>query len=255
MRKASPEMIRRAARPPSNRLLAALPAREYQRLQSRGETVSLRVGEVLYEPETSPQSVYFPNDCLVSLIAVSDGRNRVEVGLVSREGMVGCMLALGVQHSPVRAVVQARGSALRMPAPAFAAELERSRALQREVLRYAYVTMATAMQIAACNSAHHLEARLARRLLMTRDRLSTSTFALTQDMLAQVLGARRATVSRAAAALQAGRLISYQRGMMRILDGEALRMVSCGCYEIIRSADARRRNDPKNDKHGRPAAT
>ncbi|MEA3194871.1 MAG: hypothetical protein QOD26_3204 [Betaproteobacteria bacterium] len=248
-------MRRAARRPPSNHLLAALPAKDYQRLQSRGETVSLRMGEALYEPETSPQYVYFPNDSLVSLIAVSDGRNRVEVGLVGREGMVGSVLALGMHHIPLRAVVQARGSALRMPAMAFVAELERSRPLRREALRYVYVTMVTAMQIAACNSAHHLEARLARRLLMTRDRLSTNTFALTQDMLAQVLGARRATVSRAAAALQGGKLISYQRGMMRILDAEALRMVSCGCYEIIRNADVRRRNGPKNDKHGRASAT
>ena len=219
--------MRRAARPPSNHLLAALPAKDYQRLQSRGETVSLRMGEVLYEPETSPQYVYFPNDALVSLVAVTDGGNRVEVGLVSREGMVGCVLALGVQHTPVRAVVQARGGALRIPAAAFIAELERSRPLRRETLRYAYVTMATAMQIAACNSAHHLEARLARRLLMTRDRLSTNTFVLTQDMLAQILGSRRATVSRAATALQNGKLITYKRGVLRILDAEALRMVSC----------------------------
>jgi CRP-like cAMP-binding protein len=248
-------MRRAARRPPSNHLLAALPANDYQRLQSRGETVSLRMGEVLYEPETSPQYVYFPNDSLVSLVAVTDGGNRVEVGLVGREGMVGCVLALGVQHTPVRAVVQARGSALRVPAAAFSAELERSRPLRREALRYAYVTMATAMQIAACNSAHHLEARLARRLLMTRDRLSTNTFVLTQDMLALILGSRRATVSRAATALQNGKLITYKRGVLRILDAEALRMVSCGCYETIRGADVRRRNDPKNDKKRRAAAT
>lgn len=248
------EIMRRAARP-SNHLLAALPAREYQRLQPRLEAVSLRPGDVLDEPGAASRHVYFPNDTLVSLIAVSDGRNRVEVGLVGREGMVGCLLALGVPSSPVRAVVQQRGGALRVAAAAFLAELERNRPLRREALQYAYLTTATAMQIAACNSAHHLEARLARRLLMTRDRLSTNTFALTQDMLAQVLGARRATVSRAATALQNGNLIRYQRGVMRILDADALRMVSCGCYEIIRSADFRRRNDPKNDKLQRSAAT
>lgn len=247
--------MRRAVRSPSNHLLAALSAREYQRLQPRLEPVSLRIGEVLDEPGAVSRHVWFPNDALVSLVAVSNGRNRVEVGLVGREGMVGCLLALGVPSSPVRAVVQARGGALRMGAQAFLAELERNRSLRREALRYAYQTTATAMQIAACNSAHHLEARLARRLLMTRDRLSTNTFALTQDMLAQVLGARRATVSRAATALQTGKLISYQRGVLRILDGEALRMVSCGCYEIIRNSDARRRNEPKNDKPGRSAAT
>ena len=247
--------MRRAARSPSNHLLAALAARDYQRLQPHLEPVSLRMGEVLCEAGAASQHVYFPTDSLVSLVAVSDGRNRLEVGLVGREGMVGGMLALGVPVSPVRALVQVRGSALRMPAAAFSAGLERNRSLRSEALRYAYVTMATAMQIAACTSAHHFEARLARRLLMTRDRLSTSTFPLTQEMLAQVLGARRATVSRAAAVLQNGRLIAYSRGMMRILDAEALRMVSCGCYEIIRKADFRRRNDPNNDKRGRSVAT
>ena len=245
----------RAGRPPSNHLLAALSARDYHRLQPRLETVSLRMGEVLDEPGAASRHVYFPNDALISLLAVSNGRNRVEVGLVGREGMVGCLLALGVASSPVRAMVQARGGAVRMGAAAFLAEVERNGSLRREALRYTYATTATAMQIAACNSAHHLEARLARRLLMTRDRLSTTTFAVTQDMLAQVLGARRATVSRAATALQNGKLIRYQRGVMRILDVEALRMVSCGCYEIIREADVRRRTGQRNDKPGRSAAT
>jgi CRP-like cAMP-binding protein len=245
----------KAARNPSNHLLAALSASDFRRLQPRLEAVSLRMGEVLDEPGAVSRHVWFPNDSLVSLIAVSNGRNGVEVGLVGREGLVGCLLALGVTVSPVRAVVQIRGSALRMASDAFTAELERSRSLRREALRYVYATAATAMQLAACNAAHHLEARLARRLLMARDRLSTNTFALTQDMLAQVLGARRATVSRAATALQNGGLIRYQRGMLRILDADALRMVSCGCYEIIRRTDQRRRGDPENDKHGRPGAT
>ena len=247
--------MRGGARAPSNQLLAALPANLYRRLQSRLDAVSLRIGEVLHEPGTALQHVYFPSDCLVSFVAVSDGRNRVEVGLAGREGMAGFTLALGVAETPVRAVVQARGSALRMSATAFVAELERNRSLRHEVLRYAYVAMATATQIAACNSAHHVEARLARRLLMTRDRLSSNTFVLTQEALAQALGSRRATVSRAATALQNGKLITYRRGVLRIVDAEALRMVSCGCYEIIRAADVRRRSDPKNDKKRRVAAT
>lgn len=231
-----------------------MPANVYRRLQPRLEPVALRVDDVLFESGAPLRHVYFPSDCLVSLVA-GDSRNRVEVGLVGREGLVGFALALGVETALLRAVVQARGSALRMSASAFAAEMDRNRSLRHEALRYVALAMATATQIAACNSAHHVEARLARRLLMTRDRLSSNTFVLTQEALAQALGSRRATVSRAATALQAGKLISYQRGVIRILDAEALRMVSCACYEIIRSADARRRNDPKNDKRGRSAAT
>jgi CRP-like cAMP-binding protein len=247
--------MRGGARTPSNHLLAALQANVYRRLGPRLESVSLRIGDVLFEARAPLQYAWFPSDCLVSLVAATDGRNRVEVGLVGREGLVGFALALGVDAASAGAVVQARGTALRMKAADFVAELERNRSLRHEVLRYVSVAMATAAQIAACNSAHHLEARLARRLLMTRDRLSTNTFALTQEALAQALGSRRATVSRAATSLQAGRLITYPRGVIRILDAEALRMVSCSCYETIRSTDARRRTDPKNDKKRRPPAT
>ena len=247
--------MRSTARPASNSLLAALPAKDGQRMLGKLEAVQLRVGEVLCEPGAPIQHVHFPEDCLVSLVAVTDRRNRVEVGLVGRDGMTDFALALGIGESPLRAIVQARGTALRMRAADFRDELERNRSLRDEALRFAYVAMATAAQIAACNAAHHVEARLARRLLMTRDRLSSSTFAATQEALADALGARRATVNRAATALQAGRLIRYERGVVRILDADALRMVSCGCYDAIRSADVRRRTEPKNDKKRRPAAT
>lgn len=248
-----------AARSPSNHLLAALAPRDYRRVERRLQAVQLRAGEVLFEPGAPFQHVYFPNDSLISLVAMSDGRNRVEVGLVGRDGVAGFSLALGIPEPALRAVVQARGTAMRMPAAGFVAELERCRSLRREVLRFVYVATAVAARIAACNAAHHVEARLARRLLMTRDRLSSNTFAITQDQLGQVIGARRPTVSRAAATLQAGRLITYRRGVIRILDAEALRMVSCECYDAMRQvaarADGRRRNEPKNDKRGRSAAT
>ena len=218
--------------PPRNELLASLPAKAYQRAAAKLEPVSLSAGEVLCESDAPLRYVYFPNYALVSL--VSDASSQVELGLVGREGMVGSPLAAGIQVMPLRALVQAKGDALRMPAAAFSREVERNAALQRRALRYAFVSIATAMQIAACNFSHHLEARIARWLLLRRDRLSTSTFVLTQDLLAQLLGTRRAAVNRAVNAMQRGRLISYRRGMIRIVDVEALRIVSCGCYERIR---------------------
>ncbi len=217
---------------PRNELLASLPAKAYQRAAAKLEPVSLAAGEVLCEADALLRYVYFPNDALVSL--VSDASSQVELGLIGREGMVGSALAAGLQAMPLRAQVHAKGGALRMPAAAFVRELERNSALQRQASRYAVVSLATAMQIAACNFSHHLEARIARWLLMRRDRLSTSTFVLTQDLLAQFLGTRRAAVNRAVNAMQRGRLVSYRRGMIRIVDVEALRIVSCGCYERIR---------------------
>ena len=206
---------------------------------SRLERVPIDLGEMLYEAGTSPRHVYFPNDSMVSLISMTQERNRLEVGLVGREGMVGCNLALGAGISPTGALVQGAGSAMRMGALDFSRELRRNPSLQREVLRSAGAQMATAMQIAACNNAHALQPRLARWLLMTRDRLGTDRFAMTQEFLAQMLGTRRGTVNAGASALQRAGLITYSRGRIVILDREGLRAAACSCYEGIRRLTAK----------------
>jgi len=206
---------------------------------SRLERVPIDLGEMLYEAGTSPRHVYFPNDSMVSLISMTQERNRLEVGLVGREGMVGCNLALGAGISPTGALVQGAGSAMRMGALDFSREFRRNPSLQREVLRSAGAQMATAMQIAACNNAHALQPRLARWLLMTRDRLGTDRFAMTQEFLAQMLGTRRGTVNAGASALQRAALITYSRGRIVILDREGLRAAACSCYEGIRRLTAK----------------
>ena len=127
--------------------------------------MDLPLGRVLYQPGTTSRHVYFPNDSIVSLVAVADLSSGLEVGLVGRDGMVGIPLALGVSTSPVRALVQGAGSAMRMTSARFGRELKHNRPLQRALDRCAYVAMATAMQTAVCNKAHALEARLARWLL------------------------------------------------------------------------------------------
>lgn len=203
------------------------------------ERVPFDLGKVLYEAGTSPRHVYFPNDSMVSLIGMTQERNPLEVGLVGREGMVGCNVALGVALSPTGALVQGAGSAMRMSAAHFFREFQRNASLRREVLRSAGVQMATAMQIAACNNAHMLQPRLARWLLMTRDRLATNRFAMTQEFLAQMLGTRRSTVNAGAGALQRAGLITYSRGTIVIGDQERLRAAACSCYEGIRRLTAR----------------
>jgi len=183
------------------------------------------------------EHVYFPNDCTVSLVALADLSSGLEVGLVGREGMVGISLALGVSTSPVRALVQGAGSAMRMTSARFGKELKRNRPLQRELDRCAHVAMATAMQTAVCNKAHLLEARLARWLLMTHDRAASDSFHCTQESIALMLGVRRVGVTKAAGDLQRRKLIRYSRGTIQILDRARLRAASCSCYDVIRKLE------------------
>lgn len=219
----------------ANSLLAALPEEDYQRLLPKLEPVKLTFGEVLYHPGEAISHVYFPTDSLVSLLTLAEGHQALEVGLVGREGMLGIPLALGVSDSPVRALIQGTGMALRMTSVNFRNELKKSVTLQREVYRYTYELMVQMTQTAACNRFHRVEERLARWLLMTRDRVRSDQFHLTQDLLANMLGVRRVGVTKAACALRERALISYNRGEISILDGEGLEAAACQCYQIVKN--------------------
>ena len=219
-----------------NHLLAALAPNRYRQLERGLEKVELRFGEILHQPGRSPRYVYFPTDSLISLI-VADGGSALEVGLVGKESMVGIPLALGQSASPVRALVQGEGSAMRMSAARFTSELARNGGLKREIERCTYVAMTTAMQIAYCNNRHVLASRLARWLLMVRDRLGRDEFRMTQEFLAVMLGVRRAGVTVAAGALQRRGLIRYSRGKVMILRSDALRAAACSCYDAIRKLE------------------
>jgi CRP-like cAMP-binding protein len=201
------------------------------------ERVELKFGVTLYEPDAAFEYVYFPTAGMVSLVALAEEGHGVEVGLIGRDSMVGMPLVLGVASSPVRAIVQGAGSAMRMSTRPFLAELKREPALRRLLEHCIYISMSTAMQIAVCNKAHVLSARLARWLLMVRDRLALNEFPLTQEFLAQMLGVRRAGVTEAASDLQARKLISYARGRIKILDVEGLRAAACSCYGVIRKLE------------------
>lgn len=217
----------------SNSLLAALPRNDYIALVADLQPVTLTYGMVLYESGETIGHVYFPVDCAVSLLATVEDRQAMEVGLVGREGMVGISLALGTDVSSVRALVQATGTALRMKAARFRKGFEQSPSLQRELFRYTYAKLALARQTVACNQYHAVEPRLARWLLMTSDRVGSAEFFLTQVFLANMLGVRRAAVNEAAGALKQRNLISYNRGMTRILERKGLEAAACGCYVRI----------------------
>lgn len=217
----------------ANHLLAALPRRDYLDLLAGLEPVTLTYGMVLYEPGSAIGQVYFPVDCLVSLLATVEERQAMEVGLVGREGMVGISLALGSEVASVRALVQASGTAMRMKAARFRKAFEQCPPLQHETHRYAYAKLAMARQTVACNHFHSIGARLARWLLMTSDRVLSEEFLLTQAFLADMLGVRRGAVNAAAGPLQERNLIRYTRGRIRILERKGLEALACRCYTKI----------------------
>ena len=215
-------------------MLAALPRKQYQRLLTGLESVALTFGEVLHEPGERIQHVYFPSDSLVSLLTVVEGHLALEVGMVGSEGMVGVPLYLGTNVSPVRALVQGAGAAMRMKSARFSEEIRKSPQLQRELSRYTRALMAQITQTAACNRFHVVEARLARWLLMTRDRVRTDEFRLTHAFLGHMLGVRRVGVTTAARALQKRKLIAYSRGKISILDHRRLERAACSCYKLVK---------------------
>jgi CRP-like cAMP-binding protein len=228
--------------PAFNRVLASIPAKEYGRLRSQLEPVTLAFGQVLYEPGGTIKHVYFPLNSLISLLTAVDKRRTLEVGMVGNEGMAGMPFILGMGVSGVRALVQGGGDALRIASAPFRLEFGRNSALQQALYRYTYGLMAQISQTAACNRFHSAEARLARWLLMTRDRVESDEFPLTHEFLAHMLGVRREGVTEAATALKRRKLIDYRRGKIRILDPARLMIRSCSCYAIVKAVFERAQN-------------
>ncbi len=216
----------------SNRLLAALPKKDYQNLLRNLEEIPLVLGEIIYQPNAFVSDVYFPNSGIISLLAADNERATLEVGLVGKEGMVGLGVFLGVDSSLNRAVVQGVGSAMKMKSASFQKECS-NWAFSRVLRRYSHSVLTQIQQAAVCNQFHSVNARLARWLLMTHDRMGDDEFQLTQEFLSNMLGVRREGVSKAASELQKGKMITYSRGRLKVLDRPGLEAASCSCYRII----------------------
>ncbi len=229
----------------SNRLLAALSGKEYQRLQPHLEQITLSFGEILYEPREIIRYVYFPNQGIISLLSRVEEHSTLDVGIVGNEGMVGIPVFLGAAASSNRAIVQGAGTALQMKAYAMRKHVGHEGQLPDLLRHYIHSLLAQISQTTACNHFHTVEARLARWLLLTHDRLVSNEFRVTQQFLCNMLGVRLEGVTNAAHSLQREKLISYVRGQITIHNRSGLEAASCKCYEIVkldvRSKAAKRR--------------
>jgi CRP-like cAMP-binding protein len=237
--------------PIKNRILAALPQNEYQRLLPSLESVPYASGDIFYEIDGTIEHAYFPSSALISLVTQMEDGKIIEVGLVGNDGMSGIAALLGQTTSAERAIVQIPGDGLRAKISVIKEEFQRGGQLQHILMRYIYTLMRQVSQTAACNAAHTAEERLSRWLLMCRDRVSSDDFNLTQEFIAEMLGTRRATVNVAAITLQSADLIRYHRGHLRIIDRQGLESFSCECYEALKKAtDGRDGNSAHGD--GKP---
>jgi CRP-like cAMP-binding protein len=223
---------RTRAAEPANRLLGLLSPRDYGRLRPHLEPVPLEYRKSLYEANKRIESVYFIETGVGSLVNTMANGQAAEVGTIGNEGVVGLPLVLGDDRAPTSVYVQVPGEGLRMKASLFKEELARSATMQVVMLRYVHALFNQVAQSAACNHFHSLEQRCCRWLLMTRDRMQSDEFLLTQEFLAMMLGVQRSGVSIAAGALQRAGLITYTRGNVTILDRPGLKKLSCECYGV-----------------------
>jgi CRP-like cAMP-binding protein len=218
-----------------NWLLAGLPKEEYERLLPNLDAVSLRLGQVLYQPQEPIHYLYFPdNGCVVSLTTTMEDGSTVEVGAVGSEGLVGLSVFWGVRVTPYGAVVQIPGSALRLNADVLKRMLNQLGSLHSILLRYTHAMVVQIAQTSACNCKHTLEERLARWLLVCHDRARSDDFPLTHEFIAEMLGVRRAGITEAAQGFQKKGLIRYKRGHITVLSRGGLEATSCECYRVVR---------------------
>lgn len=219
-----------SATPVVNRLLAGLPVRARNEVLERCERVELTFGEVLSEPAGNIRYAYFPANGFISLMASVDGHTNLEIGLIGNEGMFNPSSVFGLDVSPLRAMVQGSGGALRMKTADLRLTASDSAPLRDILNRYLCVVVSDLAQTAVCNRFHMIDGRLARWLLMTHDRAHSDELTLTHGLLATMLGVRRSGISVAAAALQAAKAIRYSRGEITILDRGRLEGAACECY-------------------------
>ena len=225
--------------PNQNLLLAALAGAGLALLEGHLEHVALPLGEMLYEPGVQLQHAYFPTTAIVSLHYVTENGASAESAGVGREGVVGISLFMGGDTTTCSAVVQTAGHVWRVERHLFKQAFEGPGPMQRLMLRYTQALITQMAQTAACNRHHSIEQQLSRWLLLTLDRAPARELVMTQELVANLLGVRRESITEAAGRLQEGGYIRYRRGHIAVLDREGLQTRSCECYEVVKKEFAR----------------
>ncbi|WP_027188049.1 Crp/Fnr family transcriptional regulator [Desulfovibrio cuneatus] len=217
-----------------NQLLAALPLSLYQSLLPHLELVKMPLGKVLYESGDIMSYVYFPVDCIVSLLYVMQNGSSAEISVIGREGIVGISLFMGGESTPSRAIVQSAGHAFRLSSQRFKKAFEEHPEMLHLMLRYTQSLITQMAQTAVCNRHHSIDQQLCRWLLLSLDRLPSNRLVMTQELIANMLGVRREGVTEAAGKLQKLGVIAYSRGKITVLDRTKLETLCCECYAVVK---------------------
>lgn len=217
-----------------NQLLANLPSRVQEQLFPHMKRVEMRLGKVLYESGDTLPLVYFPMDCIVSLIYVMEDGASAEISVVGKEGLVGIAVFMGGESTPSRAVVQSAGSGFSLPSQLLRREFNSDSDMRMLFLRYTQALITQMAQTAVCNRHHAIDQQLCRWLLLSLDRLSGNSLVMTQELIANMLGVRREGVTEAAGKLQNLGVIEYRRGKITVLDRSLLEELSCECYNVVK---------------------
>ncbi|WP_255992206.1 Crp/Fnr family transcriptional regulator [Chitinolyticbacter albus] len=220
--------------PQQNHLLADLPEEDRERFFPLLELVEMPLGEVLYESGDALRHVYFPTDCIVSLLYVMENGASAEISVVGNEGVIGIAVFMGGESTPSRAIVQSAGHAYRIPGSQFKDEFNRHGHMLQLMLRYTQALITQMAQTAVCNRHHSIDQQLCRWLLLSLDRLPSNQLAMTQELIANMLGVRREGVTEAAGKLQRLGVIEYSRGHIIVLDRVALERLCCECYAVVK---------------------
>lgn len=226
-------------KPENNFILAALAGPELERLVKHLEPVTLKLGEVIYGPNQHISSAFFPTTSIISLQYMMDTGACAEAAEVGNEGMLGLPILLGANATPNTAIVQTAGHAYRLDQHILKAEFAAAGKMQRLLLRYTQAMMTQMFQTAACNRHHTVEQQLCRWLLLTVDRIPSGELLMTQELVANMLGVRRESITEAARNLQNAGCISYRRGHISVLDRHKLERIVCECYSVVKQEFSR----------------
>ncbi|MBN7818391.1 Crp/Fnr family transcriptional regulator [Bowmanella yangjiangensis] len=221
--------------PTDNKLLAALTLEAQQRLFPSLRLTELPLGKVVYESGQQLNTVYFPVDCIVSLLYVMEDGASAEISVVGNEGIVGIAVFMGGDSTPSQAIVQSGGWAFQMPASQMRMDFNASPELRMLMLRYTQSLITQMAQTAVCNRHHSIDQQLCRWLLLSLDRLPSNQLTMTQELIANMLGVRREGVTEAAGKLQRAGVITYSRGHITVVDRSKLEQLSCECYQVVKT--------------------